>query len=78
MAAAAATDTPARPAVLTHRGAGVLLKLERMMDDAARQLSVAAPSPAPTSTTGQQTSVQKPETFASAGGPVDAAAVSKN
>lgn len=79
VAAAAPTDTPARPAVLTQRGAGVLLKLERMMDDAARALSVAgSPSPAPTTPIGEQTSAQKPETFASANGATNGAAVSKN
>jgi penicillin-binding protein 1A len=69
--AAAAADSPARPAVLTQRGARVLLNLERMMDDASRALSV-ADSPAPSSssaTTGQRTSLPQPETFASADGP---------
>ena len=78
VAAAAPTDTPARPAVLTQRGAGVLVRLERLMDDASRALSVAAPSPAPAAPAGQQTSVQIPEAYASASGTTNGTAVSKN
>jgi penicillin-binding protein 1A len=42
-AVAAATGAPAlRPTVLTHRGADVLVRIERQMDDAARLLGVPA------------------------------------
>ena len=81
VAASAPTDTPARPAVLTQRGARVLLNLERLMDDASRALSVAgAPtSPAPSApSTGQQTSAPATETYASASSTTNGAAVSKN
>ena len=65
--------------VLTQRGSGVLLRLERMMDDAARQLSVAGvPAPAPVTPSRQQTSVQRPDTIASAGSATDGSGISKN
>ena len=60
-AVAAATDIAQRPAVLTRRGAEVLLRMERLMDDAMKSLAVAdapaaqAPafaSTAPRATTG--------------------------
>jgi penicillin-binding protein 1A len=48
-----ATDTAPRPAVLTRRGAEVLLQVERLMDDAARGLAMAG-TPAQDLPSGQQ------------------------
>ena len=40
-------DVPSRPPVLSQRGAQVLLRIERMMDDASRALVVSGGSPPP-------------------------------
>ncbi len=65
-AVAASGDTALRPTVLTRRGAEALTRVERLMDDAMRALAVAgAPTAIPA---GQQSAVQRPETFASATG----------
>ena len=60
-----ATDTAPRPAVLTRRGAEVLLQVERLMDDAARGLALAG-SPAQDLPSGQQGALQRNDAFASA------------
>ncbi|MBO0753184.1 MAG: penicillin-binding protein, partial [Bradyrhizobiaceae bacterium] len=38
-------DAPIRPAMLTHNGVQTLLRVERLMDEAGRQLSVRADQP---------------------------------
>jgi penicillin-binding protein 1A len=64
--AAPGAPPPVRPTVLTQRGTEILVRIERMMEDAGRSLS--APSatvseiPAPRA----DNNVQRPETFASA------------
>ncbi len=64
-AVAAAGDSAPRPAVLTRRGSDVLLRVERLMDDASRSLSLAGtPAPRP----GQQSALPRTDAFASASG----------
>jgi penicillin-binding protein 1A len=59
---------PPRPTVLTRRGADVLVRIERMMEEASRALPAQAgevselPAPA-----GPRAEADRPETFASAG-----------
>jgi penicillin-binding protein 1A len=60
---AADTDTPPRPTVLTRRGAEALIHIERLMDDAARALSLAG-SPGTVVPTGQQSVLEQPDVFA--------------
>jgi penicillin-binding protein 1A len=62
----AAGDPSLRPAVLTSRGADVLRRVERLMDDATRNLAVAgAPAPAPMPL-GQQSAIHRSDAFAAA------------
>jgi penicillin-binding protein 1A len=59
-------DVPPRPAVLSRRGAEALTRIERLMDDAARDLAVAGanvPTPG-----GGQSSLPRTDAFASARG----------
>jgi penicillin-binding protein 1A len=64
-AVASADDASARPAVLTSRGADVLLRVERLMEDATRGLAV-ADTQAPPAPVGQQSAVQRPDALAAA------------
>jgi penicillin-binding protein 1A len=63
--ATTSTETAPRPAVLTRRGAEVLLQVERLMDDAARGLALAG-TPAPEIPVGQQGALERSDAFASA------------
>ncbi len=60
VAAVAARGDARRPTVLTQRGAGVLQRLERLMDDASRALAVAD---APSTPAGQQSALPRPDTL---------------
>jgi penicillin-binding protein 1A len=64
-AVASAGDASLRPAVLTRRGTDVLLRVERLMDEAIRGLTI-ADSPAPPQTVGRQSGVQRPDAIATA------------
>jgi len=64
-AAADAGEAALRPAVLTQKGAQVLLRVERMMEDASRAL-VASGAPSGTSDAGPVINTQPPGAFASA------------
>jgi penicillin-binding protein 1A len=71
VAAASAKPQPPRPTVLSRRGADALVRLERLMDDAARALAVAGAPAAPGTTgtaapTGRQSAVDKPDTHLAA------------
>jgi penicillin-binding protein 1A len=48
-------DAPIRPAMLTHKGVEALLRVERLMDEAGRQMAADAPAtqPAPPATAAQ-------------------------
>jgi penicillin-binding protein 1A len=64
-AVAAAGDAAPRPAVLTRRGSDVLLRVERLMDDATRGLALAGtPAPRP----GLQSALPQTDALASASG----------
>jgi len=60
-----AGDASLRPAVLTRRGTDVLLRVERLMEEATRGLTI-ADTPAPPQTVGQQSAVQRPDALAAA------------
>jgi penicillin-binding protein 1A len=64
VAVVASTDASLRPAVLTRRGADALRRLEGLMDDATRALTV-ADKPAPTD---RQSALPRPGTVAAAAG----------
>jgi penicillin-binding protein 1A len=64
-AVASAGDASPRPAVLTRRGAEVLRQVERLMDDATRNLAVAG-TPVQPVPVGQQGAVQRNDAFAAA------------
>jgi penicillin-binding protein 1A len=64
-AVASAGDASLRPAVLTRRGTDVLLRVERLMDEAIRGLTI-ADSPAPPQTVGRQSAAQRPDAIATA------------
>ena len=59
----AAGDASQRPAVLTGRGAAVLLRVEKMMEDAMRGLTI-ADTPAQPATVGRQSAAQRPDALA--------------
>jgi penicillin-binding protein 1A len=61
----AAGDASQRPAVLTGRGAAVLQRVEKMMEDAIRGLTV-ADAPVQPATVGQQSAVQRQDALADA------------
>lgn len=54
------TRPPPRPALLTRRGADILVRVERMMDDANRALGPIAPV-RPTVSSGKDKQVQTPD-----------------
>jgi penicillin-binding protein 1A len=58
-------DTPQRPAILTRRGADVLVRVERLMDDAMRALAIREVPD--TKADAQGGTPQRPGTFAAAG-----------
>ena len=60
-------DLPSRPPVLSHRGAQVLLQIERMMDDASRAL-VAAGGPLPPEAPRPGAALDRPNSVASTSG----------
>ncbi len=64
-------DAAPRPAVLTRRGSDVLLRVVRMMDEAARNLSIAG---APAGTPGRQSALPRTGPVAAVGGTTDGAA----
>jgi penicillin-binding protein 1A len=57
-------DVPSRPPVLSQRGVQVLLRIERMMDDASRAMVVSG-EPAPTGGPRPGAAVDRPNSFAS-------------
>jgi penicillin-binding protein 1A len=62
VAEASSTDAPTRPPTLTRRGADVLQRLERLMENAARSLGVALQPEPP----GRGAAAQPPDAIASA------------
>jgi penicillin-binding protein 1A len=64
-AVVANADTTPRPTVLTRRGADALIRLERLMDEAARALAVAG-APGTVVPVGQQSAIEKPDKFVAA------------
>jgi hypothetical protein len=61
----AAGDASQRPAVLTGRGSAVLQRVEKLMEEAMRGLTI-ADTPAQPATVGQQSAVQRPDALAAA------------
>src|SRR5690606_21290942 len=57
---------PERPPTLTRRAADILVRVERLMDEASRALPVTAPAAASGPPLRRSSSVQMPETLASA------------
>jgi penicillin-binding protein 1A len=65
-AVATTVDAPQRPAVLTKRGADALLRVERLMDDATRNLAVADTPAEPAPAAGRQSAVPRSDALAAA------------
>jgi penicillin-binding protein 1A len=58
---------PERPPTLTRRAADILVRVERLMDDATRALPPVAPAAAAGPAVPRSSSIEVPDTLASAG-----------